>query len=213
MSQKLGMTLEEIKSFADGLTPEKVEDTLRKQIRQIDRKIEEWISSRNLATTLQKCIRSCRGVNENSVTVQDMPSEAIVLGDLNDYSKGRDTCAAMLSFYENMGEKYPDLDLNYPVWAAFSGERIKNRDWDNPDRFYFYNPSGYDRKPAGIYVICYTRGGYGQADAAYSKCIDYIEKNKFEIIGDTYEEYPLNEFCINDPAQYLIRILVPVRKK
>ncbi len=212
-SQRLGLTLEAIKDFTASMTPGKVDDLLKKQVLQIDKKIDEWVSSRNLAITIQKCIRSCQGVDENAVTVQDMPSEAIVLGNLNDYSKGRDTCAAMLSFYKDMGEKYPGLDLNYPVWASFSEDRIKNRDWHNPDRFYFYNPSGYDRKPAGLYVVGYTRGGYGQVDAAYSKCMAYIEKKKFEINGDTYEEYPLNELCINDPAQYLIRVLVPVRKK
>ncbi len=213
MSQKLGMKLEEIKSFVSVMTPETVDESLKKQIGQIDGKIDEWVSSRNLALTLQKCIRSCRGVDENAVTVQDMPAEAIVLGDLNDYSKGRDTCAAMLSFYENMGAKYPSLDLHYPVWASVSRERLKNRDWQNPDRFYFYNPAGYDKKPAGLYVVGYTRGGYGQTDAVYGKCLDYIDKKKFEIIGDAYEEYPLNEFCINDPSQYLIRLQIPVRKK
>jgi effector-binding domain-containing protein len=112
-----------------------------------------------------------------------------------------------------MQRRYPDLDLNYPVWGVFSEERIKNGDWKYPDRYYFYNPEGHDKRPADFYAIGYMRGEYGQTDELYSRMLAYIDRNGFEICGDAYEEYPLNELSVSDSGNYLIRVMITVRKK
>ncbi|MCL2768269.1 MAG: MerR family transcriptional regulator [Synergistaceae bacterium] len=211
--QELGMTLEEIKNLEDQRTPESMDELFSRQIVQIDAKIDNWVRARKLLLTLKKSINSVLKVNEDEITVQFLPAEAIVLGDLNDYSRGRNDYDALLSFYVDISEKYPDMPLNYPVWGFFSEERIKKGDWVWPDRFYFYNPEGYDKKPSALYAIGYTRGGYGQSGDLYFRMIDYINKNGFEICGDAYEEYPLNEVCIPEDKDYLMRVMITVREK
>ncbi|MCL2811385.1 MAG: MerR family transcriptional regulator [Clostridia bacterium] len=211
--QESGMTLDEIKRNNDIRLPEQTEEAFSHQVEKIDAIIEKWIQARKLLYTLQKVIRSAMNVNEEEITVQFMPAEAIILGGLNDYSRGRNDYDALFSFYQYMHEKFPDLDMNYPVWGVFSQERIKQGDWVWPDRYYFYNPEGYDKKPAGQYVVGYMRGGYGHGDALYRRILDYIDKNGFEICGDAYEEYPLNEICITEENNYLIRVMIMVREK
>jgi effector-binding domain-containing protein len=112
-----------------------------------------------------------------------------------------------------MGQKYPDLDMNYPVWATYSQNRIKERDWNHPDRYYFYNPEGYDRRPAALYAIGYKRDGYKPNSTLYERLVDYIDKNGYEICGDAYEEYPLNEISTIDDRNYLVRLMISVREK
>jgi len=135
------------------------------------------------------------------------------LGEPNDYSNGRNVLDALLSFYHRTNEKYPELDLNYFVWSIYSAERIKRGDWIGADRYYLYNPEGGDKKPGAFYAVGYTRGGYCQCGGLYKRLLEYIEDNGFEISGDTYEEYPLNEVCISDENNYLIRVMITVRKK
>ena len=211
--QKLGMSLDEIKKFKDQRTPELLNNIFSRQIDKIDSKIEEWVQARKILFTLRQSMYSVSDIDENTITIKFLPAEAIVLGGLNDYSRGRNDYDALLSFYHSISEKYPNLDLNYPVWAVFSKERIENKDWVWPDRYYFYNPEGNDRKPAALYAIGYTRGGYGQSDELYKRLIKYIEQNGFEICGDTYEEYPLNEIYIADDNEYLMRVMITVREK
>jgi len=211
--QELGMSLEEIKELKDKRSPHLARETLSRQIAKIDEKINGWIRSRKLLLTLIKIINDASNVDENSITIQFLPAEAIVLGGVNDYSRGRDPYDALLSFYNDISDKYPDTDTNYPVWAVFSGARIKQGDWAGPDRYYFHNPEGHDRKPAALYAIGYTRGGYGQCGDVYSRMLDYIDKNGFEMCGDAYEEYPLNEICIAENNNYLIRVMIVVRAK
>jgi len=135
------------------------------------------------------------------------------MGDLNDYSRGGNDYDALTAFYHKMHEKHPNLNMNYPVWAIFSEKRIKRGDWVWPDRYYFYNPEGRDVKPAAFYAIGYQRGGYGQTGELYQRLISYIQQNEFEICGDVYEEYPLNEVCMIDSSNYLVRVMITVRKK
>ena len=211
--QQLGMTLDEIKALKDRRTPELTDEVLGFQIEKIDKKIEDWIRARKLLLTLRKSIHTVLGVDENAITIQFLPAEAIVLGDINDFSRGRNDYDALLSFFESVSMKYQDLDLNYPVWATFSKERIRQGDWSMPDRYYFYNPEGHDRRPAALYAIGYTRGGYGQSAGLYKTLLEYIDENGFELCGDAYEEYPLNELSIISDENYLMRIMLTVREK
>ena len=211
--QELGMSLKEIKDLMDHRTPENVCDIFTLQIDRIDARITEWVRARKLLLTLESSIRSALNTDEHSITVQFMPAEAIMLGGFNDYSGGQNNYDALLQFYRKMKETYPDLDLTYPVWGLFSERRIKQGDWVWPDRYYFFNPEGYDRKAAALYAIGYARGGYSHYNELFERILEYIDKNDYEICGDAYEEYLLNELSIADDDNYLVRVMITVQKK
>jgi DNA-binding transcriptional MerR regulator len=210
--QGLGMTLSEIKTIKDIRTPGLTDEIFARQIELIENKIAEWVGSRKLLLTLEQVIHSALGVDEQAIEIKYMPAEAIILGGLNDFDGARDSYDALSDFYRVINEKFPALDLNYPVWGVFSEERVKRQDWNGPDRYFFYNPEGYDKKPAALYAIGYARGGYGQTDELYRRLLAYIAQNGFEICGNAYEEYPLNEICIADESDYLIRVMITVRE-
>lgn len=211
--QALGMSLAEIKELGDRRTPELVDEVFAQQTERIDKKIEEWVRAQKLLYTLRKTILSVKNIDEDIIRVEYFPPEAIVLGDLNDYGRCKNDFHAFFQFYHSIGERFPNLDLNFPVCSFFLGERIRNRDWVWPDRYYFSNPAGRDKRPAGRYAVGYTRCAYGQGGELYSRMIDYIDNNNFEICGDAYEEYPLNEVCILDDSNYLMRVMIAVRER
>ena len=208
--QELGMSLSEIRDLKDHRTPVDVCEKLEGHIDKIDAKIDSWVRARKLLFTMKSTINSVLDVDEQTVTVQFLPAEAIIIGDINDYSNDRNNYDALFWFYRAMSEKYPDLNLNYPVWGLYTEDRIKIGDWKWPDRFYFYNPEGYDKRPAALYAIGYARGGYGQCDELYERIITFINKNGFVISGNAYEEYPLNEVSVLDDNDYLIRVMITV---
>ncbi len=119
---------------------------------------------------------------------------------------------SLLEFYQNVEERYLNVDLNYPAWGFFPEDHIKRGDWSMPKQYYFYNPGGRDKRPAAHYAIGYTRGGYGHHDALYRRLLEYIDRNGLEICGGAYEEYPLNGVSISDDENYLMRIMITVRK-
>jgi DNA-binding transcriptional MerR regulator len=210
-AQALGMKLSRIQYLKDHLNPLNFDEFYQYQIKLIDEKIDEWIHARKLLNIFKNVIESTFNIDEDEITIQFRPAEAIIMGDLNDYSQGRNAYDALLSFYRSFSEKYPDLDLNYPVWAMFSEERIRRRDWVWPDRYYFYNPEGHDKKAGALYAIGYKRCWYGQGDDLYERMLDYIGANGFEISGPAYEEYPINELCTLNREEYLLRLMITVR--
>jgi effector-binding domain-containing protein len=43
--------------------------------------------------------------------------------------------------------------------------------------------------------------------------MEFIEKNRLEICGNAFEEYPLNEVSVPEHDNYLTRVMIPVRDK
>jgi DNA-binding transcriptional MerR regulator len=211
--QAFGMTLAQIRDYIDSRTPESTNALFSGQIVKIDEEIEKWERARKLLHSMKRCITSVVNIDETAITVRRMPETAVVMGDHIRYERGIDPYEALLEFYHDASDKYPGMDLNYPVWGRFSMERIKNGDWRWPDRYYFDNPEGEDRRPAGLYAVGYARGGYGHCGDLYKRMTDHIDANGYEIAGHAYEEYPLNEISVSDEADYLIRLLIEVKKK
>ena len=207
----LGMPLAQIKRLKNNRSPDLSDEILGNQLNRINEEIDALLQARNLLNLLKDTIHDHLDVDEEKITVRSLPERPIVLGAQNDYSDGKTDYDALYAFYTDCHDKYPGLDLNYPVWAQFSEKRILQRDWVWPDRYYFYGPEGYDKKPGGLYAIGYMRGGYGEAHKLYVRLIDYIEKNDLEICGPAYEEYPINEICALEEKDYLICVTIPVK--
>jgi DNA-binding transcriptional MerR regulator len=214
--QELGMSLREIKALKDRRTPERVVETLTLQIEKIDEKLRGWGSARRLISALLDPILSVRDVNEDSFTIQYLSAEPILLGDWNTYAGDEEGYDALVAFYNATRKKHPDMDINRPVWALFSPENVAlkmNGGHTWPERYYFYTPEGHEVRPAGFYAIGYARGGYGQNNEIYGRLRDYMDNKGFEVCGNAYEEYPLNEICIADEDNYLMRVMIAVREK
>jgi DNA-binding transcriptional MerR regulator len=208
--QALGLSLGEIKEIISTRTPSRIEGVLSSQTDIIQSKIDSWQRARDLLAALRESIRSGINADENLISIRHMPEERVIMGERNEILGGRGYLDALLSFYGAVSRMYPCVDLNYPVWGVFSRERIAGGDWHCPDRFYFYNPEGQDIRPAGLYAVGYTRGGYGGGGELYGRLLEYICQNGYSISGDAYEEYPLNELTVPDESGYLKRIMIKV---
>ena len=213
--QKLGVPLAEINNLKNHRTPEIAMEILTRQIAELDEKTKKLNQARRLLNTMIGSIQSGLDADMANISIRAFPAEQIMLGELNDYSEGRTDYDALFDFYQIMHKKCIDLEyeLQYPVWAVFSEERIKKGDWRHPDRYYFYNPEGQEQKPAAIYAIGYMHAGYGQNAELYNRMAKHIDQSGYEICGDTYVEYPHNEICVTDDTNYLLRIMITVRKK
>jgi DNA-binding transcriptional MerR regulator len=211
--QELGLSLNEIKTLRDRRTPNLTAEILAGQIEKIRRKIFNLNKAHELTLALLEPILSTRDIDESAITVQFLPAAPIVLGDWNTYREDEDAYEKLVEFYNFIEMKYPDIDKNRPAWGFFSGEELNMKmegKHIQPQRYYFYNANGQDIRPAGQYAIGYARGGYGQSSDLYVRMRDYIAENNFKVSGNAYEEYPQNEICIADEANYLVRVMIAI---
>lgn len=168
--------------------------------------------SKSLLSTIYDISESVLQYDTKTITVQFVPAQPIILGDLNDYSQGQSNYDALLEFYRKCAKTCSSIDLDYPVWGIISEDRIGDCKWTPPERFYLFHPEGCDRKPAGLYAIGHTCGDYMDAFKLFERMKQYISENNFEICGDAYEEYPINELSTTS-GNYLIRVMIPVKAK
>lgn len=211
----LGLPLAEIKDILKHRTPELTEELLINQIAEFSKMQARLAQTQMLLYTMLKETRAGLKADEDLITIAYMPAEQIFLGEVNDYRDGKNPYDALYDFYKHIAEKHQlsDLDMCYPVWGIVSEEQVKNNNANWPSRYYFYNPDGTDTRPAAFYAVGYTRASYGKGADLYGKMKDYISRNGFEICGDAYEEYPLNEVGVADESDYLMRVLITVCKK
>ena len=210
--QDMGLSLNEIKEMVHERDPGSSEATFRSQIGRIDQKIKSLINTKQLLSTLHQNVLAGLEIDEHSISFVEMNEKSLILGERNDYSNGKNDYDALNIFYAKTQERYPDMNLNYPVWGYFLPERIKRGDWKWPDHFYFYHPQGEEKRPASLYAVGYTRGGYGECGDLYEKMLKFIKKNNHELSGGVYEEYMLNEIFITNEKNYLIRLMMEVSK-
>lgn len=213
--QKLGVPLAEIKSLKDQRTPELTKKILLRQIEKHEEKKAELNEANKLLKTMLQVIQSGLDADKDTIKIQYIPKDHIAVGEQNDYSEGKTDYDTLYDFYNTMNDRHSvsAYDMHYPVWAIYTEDRIKSGDWKYPDRYYFFNPDGQDCRPAGLYAIGYTFGGYGENTGLGERMKEYIEASGFEICGDAYEEYPLNEICTSDDSHYLMRLMITVREK
>ncbi len=213
--QKLGVPLAEINDLKEIRTPELATSILIRQLKKLDEERDKLNQAYLLLNTFFKAIQSGLVAEEDKIAIQYMPAEQIILGGQNDYSGDRTDYSALFDFYQAMNEQCAasEYELLYPVWGIFSAERVTGGDWTYPDRYYFYNPSGRDQRPAGTYAVGHVRTGYGHNGALFKRMLTYIDLNGYEVCGDAYEEYPLNEICVADDGNYLLRLMITVREK
>jgi DNA-binding transcriptional MerR regulator len=210
--QDIGMPLKDIAKLLQRRTPENILHMLKTYDAQVGRRIAKLQQTQALMRTLKEAIAGGLAANEDKMDLTHMQEESLLLGPQIDYSSGKSIEEAMLEFYAFCNDYDDSLDLNYPVWGVFSEQRIKNRDWNRPDRFYFRMPGAPDRKPAGLYLTGYTRGYYGSSDELYKRMLAHIEEKGLEICGPAYETYPLNEISVADSNHYLMCVSISVRR-
>jgi DNA-binding transcriptional MerR regulator len=211
--QDLGMSLGEIKELFYRRDSESLYNTFYAQRQKIDEKIHELLQSRDLLTAIHENIVEGMKVDMERLYIERVDSEPIILGELNDYSNGKDDYDALNAFYDGINEKYPQFNLNYPVWGYFSKDRVVSGDWKWPDRYYIYHPNGEQERPGGMYAVGYMRCGYGECGDLYVRLLDFIETEGYEVSGGSYEEYLLNEVSLPDDGKFLMRLRIQVSKK
>ena len=208
-----GLSLKEIQKYRTNRTPHSILELFSRRIEILNEEIESLVKAAKLLENYNRIISEVIDVDEKEIKTEMRGEEKIFLGPPNDYSGGRGVYDALLDFYLYCEEQGREFNLNYAAWGVFSEERLRRGDWVWPDRYYVSDPDAPDTKPAGLYAVGYSRGNYGDTDELYPRILRWIRENGLEICGPAYEEYPLNELCYLDDMNYLIRLMITVRKK
>lgn len=211
--KSVGMSLNEIKEYFDSKDPEQFITLLNREQIEIQKKIDELISlSRVIEKRKQTTIEALKADEMLSVSFQPLKEEYILvsakLDSIYDFN-----AAQKISEFDKLA-RHKDkgvLSLNGIVDKSKLDKNTKDY---SPSYFYISLPDKCNEsiiKPRGIYAITYFRGCFEDAYIPYNKLFSEIKKCNYEIIGNAYEEILL-DFCTQNENEYLVKIMIPVKK-
>jgi len=147
---------------------------------------------------------------EAEIHVYEQPEKRIILGGINDFGGTTNFYREFMRFCSATHE--PKLNLSYPVGGYFECMGIFLDEPSQPSRFFSIDPYGKERKAAGLYLVGYTRGYYGQTNDLPKRMLEFAKKNGLVFNGPVYQIYLFDEMSIADTNQYLLQVSAEVRE-
>ncbi|MDR0885230.1 MAG: MerR family transcriptional regulator [Clostridiales Family XIII bacterium] len=206
----LGMTIDEINGYMTERTPELMSKVFLEKETELYDQIRVLTERFNIVGTYRRLINLGLFSEENKMTVEYREERKFSLGKRNRFTD--DTYfSAFFDFIETA--KIRNVDLNYPIGGYFDDIDDFVDHASRPDYFYSVDPNGVDLRPAGMHIVCFIRGDYGEVGDVATRLVQFAKENHLVFTGPIYNTYVEDEISIVDPNHYLLEILAPVRKE
>jgi len=191
-------------------SPESVLEHLRKQEFELNKELYRLQQAYAIIHTYYEMIQEGLLADEHAISARHMNAAPIELGPVNDFSSGS-FYESFFSFLEHM--KSGKVDPAYPAGGFYENIDAFMGAPGQPTRYFSHTPGGKDTKEAGLYLVLYARGYYGELGDAPERLKAYAWEHGYSFAGPVYEIYLHDEITTDDYDQYLIQVSVPVKKK
>jgi DNA-binding transcriptional MerR regulator len=208
---EIGVPLKTIKAYADGgRTPQSLMKLLSKQKDVLSENLTFIQECHSLISTKLELLNIGLSATENEIRVSKLPETPIILGDVCDFGGSHGFYGEFLRFCN--GEHDVKLNPAYPVGGYWDRMDDFLRTPMLPVRFFSLDPRGRQQKAAGLYMVGYTRGYYGQTNDLPERMGVFARKKGFMFDGPVYNIYLFDEVSESDPNRYLLQACAAVKE-
>ena len=205
----IGVSLDTISDLAQNRTPEILLKVLRKNKDIVAEKLRFYQDAYSAINTYTELLYEGISISETELAMYEMPERHILLGDLNDYNGTEGFAREFTRFCS--GEHEPKLNMSYPMGGYWESMAAFLDEPSRPPRFYSLDPKGLELKPAGTYLVGYTRGYYGTTNDLPKKMETFAQMNELMFTGPVYGQYLFDELSETDPDRYLMQVSASVK--
>lgn len=206
---EIGVPLKTIKELTLNRTPEKMLKLLKKHRDRVADEIGFLQEVYSIINTFTDLLYEAISVTETDITVSEMPEKRIILGSINDFSGTTGFHREFIRFCTASHE--PKLNMSQPIGGYWESMSAFLDEPSRPMRFFSLDPRGHERKSAGLYLIGYTRGYYGQTNDLPKQMAAYAKKHGLVFNGAVYNIYLSDEISEANPEHYLLQVAASVR--
>lgn len=209
--KELGMSLDEIQAHLGKRTPASTLELLHKQEKLIQLQIAKLERAQQMISKRAGNIEHSLKVNINEMNIIWQNKTPILLSIRMDTNKQQFPEELWKDFQFRLHKE--NAPIGYPNGVIIPQESLLKKDGDNISYTYCYMETHFHKQaymPKGYYLVSYSRADYGDTDKIFPQIFDHIEKNNYVIIGDAYEEYLLDEISIQNPDEYLVKVMVHI---
>ncbi len=208
----MDMPLKSIKFYLDHRSPEDLIHLLKKEILEIDQKLEDLVWRKEFLNTkvqlTQDALHIETGVVHIEELLEDAPFIATPYNDTDDDMKIAQAVMGHLNFCHDL-----DIYSAYSIGGMIPTNKIPTDTCYNYSYFYTkLNKNESDdanyRKPSGQYAVIYHKGGYNTASLDYAKLAEYIKAHGYTMGDYFYEDVILDELSMKGYDNYVLKISV-----
>ena len=219
----IGMPLKEIKNYMNNRTPESMLELFKYETDEIEKEIKKLRKKQEIISNKIKLIKEATNIS-CEISLENQDEEYIVLSDLIDKKKlislmDKNEDAYDINAYVNLMNLASNNNLHY----GYPGGSIKTKEdllcSNNNSYSYYYikvnkncDYKNITIKPKGTYLVGYLKGYYSKTPIIYNKLLDFMNKNNLEMIGLSYEDVLIDQVCVKNPDDYIIKVSIQVAK-
>ncbi len=209
--RELGKSIKEIKIYLQERTPEKMLSLFQEEQEQIDKKIRTLKQYKDMLEKRIELTKQADLITIGKITFIQQEKKSILISEKINQNYNE----ALVNFYSIIEQQ--DIAQGYPIGAIVGRNELINGQFTNLNYFYINkvttnNKNFLSIKPKGIYAVMYDHCDYNKTEKLYRKMLDELANRGYEIDGDAYEEYIIDEVAEKNPDQYLVKVMIKVKK-
>ncbi|MDR1042517.1 MAG: MerR family transcriptional regulator [Clostridiales Family XIII bacterium] len=205
----LGVPLKQINEMVHDRTPEKLLAVLTSHEKNLDAQMRHLYESYSTIHILRELIQTGCAADESAVSEVEMDAMPLIMGPENDFQDNTLFYETFINFYKRAEEM--GINLNYPIGGYFETTDDFWAEPSQPTCFFSLDPHGHHEKPAGRYVVAYSRGYYGEMGDVTERLKSYSATHNIHTDGPLYVIYLHDEISVADPKEYLAQVSILVR--
>lgn len=214
--QEVGMPLREIKQYLDERTPASLIELFFAQRKNMENKIRRLERSEAMIDTRLGITRRALEIDPTAIELRVCAEEQLFAGDeIHCGGTEAELDNAATEFYTLCDRE--KITYGYPFGTMILRQNLIAGNWRLPSRFFFKMPAEDGArpmlsKPAGSYLIGYECTSCKESQEVYARLFAFAKKQKLAIVGNSYEEYLLDEITVKNPEDYLLQVSIQVQK-
>lgn len=214
--QEAGMPICDIKRHLDERTPAALIALFTAQRKKVEEKIHRLECIEAMIDTRLGITRRGLEIDPSAIELHHCAEEKLFAGE-------KIVCDGTEEELEKAVEAFyilcdaENITYGYPFGTMVARENLLAGRRHLPSRFFFkiLSPHGTRpklSKPAGLYLTAFERSSRDDSQKIYDRLFDSIKTQKLAIVGDSYEEYLLDEVAVKNPDDYILQISIQVEK-
>lgn len=210
----LGVPLKKIKEILTDVTPERISDTLRYQVKVLKDRMEKLRLLEEM-TEIRLEQLEC-GMENSSNTprfrIREISEEIPFFFDSEiERAQSEVGDEEAMDLFERAEER--GLPLIFAFGHLKRAKDIENGDCDEIVRMGFrVSRKEYANAflPTGRYLVVYGKGDYGKTQGIYDALLRYVREHGYKMTGNVYEEYLIDELAQENPNEFVLQISVKI---
>ena len=207
---ELEIPLKTIAALRDDRDPENLLELLEKQEKQMDMEMRNLRRRYSIIHARRELINFGVKALETEIAVRSKDEMPMFLWPRNEYQNGDTFIEPLAGHISWTSENH--INLSFPVGGYHDSMGSFMKEPGKPDRFISIDPVGTHIQKAGEYLVGYVRGYYGELGDLPERMSEFAKANSLYTAGPVYTIYLFDEFCSNEPNEYLAQSSIAISK-